>query len=137
MLQEGHSRFFCVLKRRACAPSLLNCWEPQLTRSALAVHRAERQVVASLIPAYVGNNQRHRLYLGGARQLNQSLHNVVLVRMRIDADTRAYVEKRIKEGKSKREVLCCLKRHLARKIHCTLVTKQTRTLNPESIKNPA
>lgn len=91
---------------------------------------------ASPIPASSGNTKRQRLNRGGDRQLNQALHNVTLVRMRIDVDTKAYVEKRIKEGTSKREIMRCLKRYLARTIHRTLTTEQPTMLNPKSLKTP-
>jgi transposase len=77
----------------------------------------------SPIPASSGNTTRHRLNRGGDRQLNQALHNVILVRMRFDEETKAYVDKRTQEGKNKRETMRCLKRYLARKIHRTLTTE--------------
>ena len=44
-----------------------------------------------------------------------------MVRLQYDADTRAYVERRTKEGKSKREIMRCLKRYLARELYPLLV----------------
>ena len=66
------------------------------------------------IPASSGNKNRYRLNRGGDRQLNRALHAVVLTRMAKDENTRTYVARRTKEGKSKREIMRCLKRFLAR-----------------------
>lgn len=75
---------------------------------------------ANPIPASSGNNRRYRLNRGGDRALNNALHTVVLVRMRHDEETKAYVQKRITEGKSKREIMRCLKRYIARSVYRTL-----------------
>ena len=66
------------------------------------------------IPASSGQVIRHRLNRGGDRRLNQALHTIVLVRRQRDARTKAYIARRIAEGKSAREVVRCLKRYLAR-----------------------
>ncbi len=66
------------------------------------------------IPASSGNNQRHRLHRGGDRQLNRALHIIALSRARTDPHTRAYLDRKASEGKTKREAIRCLKRHLAR-----------------------
>ena len=71
---------------------------------------------ASPIEASSGKVTRHRLNRGGDRQANAALWRVVMVRMVSDPDTRAYVERRTKEGKSKREIMRCLKRYLAREL---------------------
>ncbi len=63
-----------------------------------------------------GKRQRHRLNRGGDRLANSALWRIVLVRLRYDADTQAYMEKRLAEGKTKREVIRCLKRHVARQV---------------------
>jgi transposase len=63
-----------------------------------------------------GKVTRHRLNRGGDRQANAALWRIVMVRMVSDPDTRAYVERRTKEGKSKREIMRCLKRYLAREL---------------------
>jgi hypothetical protein len=66
------------------------------------------------IPASSGKTSRHRLSRGGNRQANKAIHRVVLVRMRNDGRTRAYVATRRQEGKSTREIMRCLKRYVAR-----------------------
>ena len=69
---------------------------------------------AAPLPASSGQVTRHRLDKGGDRQLNRALHTVVMSRRKIHAETIAYCERRISEGKSKREAMRCLKRYLAR-----------------------
>jgi transposase len=72
------------------------------------------------IPASSGNTTRHRLNRGGDRQLNRAINTIVLTRMRIDPATRAYVERRTAEGRTKKEITRCLKRYVTRQIHRTL-----------------
>ena len=60
------------------------------------------------IEASSGMVVRHRLNRSGDRQLNRALHTVVLVRMRQDPATKAYVARRLAEGKSLREIKRCL-----------------------------
>jgi transposase len=71
---------------------------------------------SSPIEASSGKVTRHRLNRGGDRQANHALWRIVMVRMVSDPDTRAYVERRTKEGKSKREIIRCLKRYVAREL---------------------
>jgi len=59
---------------------------------------------------------RHRLNRSGDRQLNRALHTAVLVRIRQDATTKAYVQRRQAEGLSIREIKRCLKRYVARQL---------------------
>lgn len=68
------------------------------------------------LEASSGQTKRHRLNRGGDRQANRVLYVVVLVRLRHDARTRAYMARRIAEGKSKKEVIRCLKRYVAREV---------------------
>ena len=82
------------------------------------------------IPASSGNTQRHRLHRGGDRQLNRAIHIIALSRARTDPATRAYLERKHTEGKTKREAIRCLKRHLARRIWRLLYTTQTPTPPP-------
>jgi transposase len=69
------------------------------------------------IPVSSGRKDRHRLHRGGDRQLNRALHVIAITRARIDPQTRTYLQRKQAEGKSNREALRCLKRHLARHIH--------------------
>jgi transposase len=63
---------------------------------------------------------RHRLSRGGDRAANSALYIVAIVRMRHHKATRTYVERRTAEGLSKREIIRCLKRYIAREIHAKL-----------------
>jgi transposase len=69
------------------------------------------------IPVSSGKSERHRLHRGGDRQLNRALHVIAITRSRLDPETRAYLDKKRAEGKSNREALRCLKRHLARRFY--------------------
>ncbi|MEP0914312.1 IS110 family transposase [Leptolyngbya sp. GB1-A1] len=69
------------------------------------------------IPASSGKTQRHRLNRGGNRQANAALFRVVIVRMRWHQPTQDYVARRIAQGLSKREIIRCLKRYVAREIY--------------------
>jgi transposase len=83
------------------------------------------------IPASSGLNQRHRLHRGGDRQLNRALHVIAITRGRIDPETRAYLERKRAEGKTRREALRCLKRHLARRVWRLLTDpERERSINP-------
>lgn len=78
------------------------------------------------IPAGSGKtNNRHRLYRGGNRQANAALYRVVIVRMRWHQPTIDYVARRTAEGLSKREIIRCLKRYLARELFRLLPTPDT------------
>lgn len=70
------------------------------------------------IPATSGQTvDRHRLNRYGDRQLNRALHVVALSRLRYDARTRAYAERRTHEGRTRREIIRCLKRYIARDLY--------------------
>ena len=66
------------------------------------------------IPASSGKVTRHRLNPGGDRQANHALYRIVITRMSSHPPTRAYVDRRSKEGLSKKEIIRCLKRYVAR-----------------------
>jgi transposase len=66
------------------------------------------------LPASSGMTTRHRLNRGGHRQANAALYRTVIVRMQHHEPTREYVARRTAEGKSKSEIIRCLKRFLAR-----------------------
>ena len=71
----------------------------------------------SPIEASSGKVVRHRLNRGGNREANRALYLVCLARMRRDHRTQEYVERRTAEGKSKREIIRCLKRYIAREVY--------------------
>jgi transposase len=69
----------------------------------------------SPVPASSGKTgDRHRLNRGGDRQANRALHTIALTRMRSCPETKAYVQRRLAEGKTLREIRRCLKRYIAR-----------------------
>jgi transposase len=75
---------------------------------------------ASPIPASSGKTVRHRLNRGGNRQANTALYRIVVVRLRWHQPTRDYLTRRTKEGLSKREIIRCLKRYVAREVFAAL-----------------
>jgi transposase len=68
------------------------------------------------IPASSGKTRRYRLHRGGNRRANRALHRIVVVRMKYHEPTRTYVTRRITEGRTKPEIMRCLKRHITREI---------------------
>ena len=72
---------------------------------------------AAPIPASSGKVIRHRLNPGGDRQANHALWRIVLTRMSAHPPTLTYVERRTKEGLSKKEIIRCLKRYVAREVY--------------------
>jgi transposase len=73
------------------------------------------------VPVSSGRQDRHRLDRGGNRQLNRALHIIAITRGRLDPETRAYLQRKEAEGKSRMEAMRCLKRHLARRYHRLLL----------------
>jgi transposase len=69
------------------------------------------------IPASSGKVTRHRLNPGGDRQANHALYRIVITRMSSHPPTRAHVDRRSKEGLSKKEIIRCLKRYVAREVY--------------------
>jgi transposase len=69
------------------------------------------------IPASSGRVTRHRLNQGGNRQANHALWRIVLTRMSNEPRTRAYVERRLAEGRTKPEIIRSLKRYVAREVY--------------------
>ena len=77
---------------------------------------------AAPIPASSGKTVRHRLNPGGDRQANHALWRIVFTRLGSHPATRAYAERRTAEGKSKAEIIRCLKRYVAREVYPHLRT---------------
>lgn len=69
------------------------------------------------VAASSGKTLRYRLNRGGNRDANRALHVVALSRMTFDPDTCAYVSRRTSEGKTKPEIIRCLKRYIARQVY--------------------
>ncbi|MEV0597667.1 IS110 family transposase [Nonomuraea cavernae] len=79
---------------------------------------------ASPVEASSGKSQRRRLNRGGDRQANAALYRIVLTRLRWDDRTRQYLQRRTTEGKTRREVIRCLKRYVAREVY-SIIKKAT------------
>jgi transposase len=82
---------------------------------------------AAPVPASSGKTTRHRLNWGGDRQANSALHLIAVVRLRYCPRTRAYAARRTAEGRSKREILRCLKRYIAREVFHSLLADLCQT----------
>ena len=83
---------------------------------------------ASPVQASSGQTIRHRLNRGGNRQANNALWRIATTRMRHDAATKEYAARRKAEGKNRKEIIRCLKRHIAREIY-RLLTNPPPTPN--------
>jgi transposase len=79
------------------------------------------------IQASSGKVVRHRLNRGGNREANRALYMICLARMRRDRRTQDYVARRTQEGKSKREIIRCLKRYVAREAYRVLISCGARS----------
>jgi len=112
-----------------CAPALLEC------RGIGTQHAAQLLVTAGQnigrlssdaafarlcgvapIPVSSGNTHRMRLHRGGDRRANMTLHMIAVARLRLDPATKIYMERRRAEGLSKRDIIRCLKRFIAREV---------------------
>ncbi len=79
------------------------------------------------IPASSGKTTRMRLNRGGNRQANAAIYRVAVVRMRDDDRTKAYAARRTAEGKTRREIVRCIKRYIVREVYTALcATKSTQ-----------
>jgi transposase len=85
---------------------------------------------ASPLEASSGRTVRHRLNRGGDRQANNALFTIAMTRMRGDARTKAYVDRRRQEGKTIPEIRRCLKRYIVREIYPLLVAGSDAVLAP-------
>jgi transposase len=82
------------------------------------------------VPASSGKRIRHRLDRGGNRQLNRALHCIAVTQGRCHPPAREFLARKQAEGKSRKEALRCLKRHLARRVWRLLVDSEgERSLN--------
>jgi transposase len=69
------------------------------------------------VPASSGKTRRRRLNRGGNRDANHALWRIVITRMSTHPATRAYVQRRTAEGLSKKDIIRCLKRYVAREVY--------------------
>jgi transposase len=107
------------------AAQLIVAWShPGRVRSEAAFARLAG---VAPVPASSGKTTRHRLDRGGNRQLNCAFHRIAVTQGRVHAPARAYLERKQKEGKSRREAIRCLKRQLARTVFSTLKVEPALT----------
>jgi transposase len=78
-------------------------------------------------PASSGKTIRHRLSRGGDRQINTAIYTIALSRSIHHPPSRAYMQRRINEGKTKREAMRSLKRHLSRHLYRQLTNPPLTT----------
>lgn len=83
----------------------------------------------SPIDASSGKQLRHRVNIGGDRQANAALWRIVLVRLSHDPTTRAYLQRRVKDGLTKKEAIRCLKRYIARDLYRRLPVEKVACMN--------
>jgi transposase len=80
---------------------------------------------------------RHRLSRSGDRAANSALYIITIVRMRHHQPTRDYVERRTAEGRTKREIIRCLKRYIAREIYNNLPAAPRAAAPPGELRQAA
>ena len=85
------------------------------------------------LPASSGKTTRHRLNRGGDRAANSALHKIAIARLGTDPDTRTYAARRTAEGKTKKDILRCLKRAIARQVF-HLITKPEPAANSSDLR---
>ena len=128
---------------RSFAPLTRLCGVNLLTAGALAgiLGPGRRFATDAQLAAYAGvapleassaGVVRHRLNRGGNRRLNAILYRIALTQARYSVEARAYLDRRVAEGKTRREALRALKRFLIRAIwrlwqECVSARPATRT----------
>ena len=86
------------------------------------------------LDASSGKQLRHRLNRKGNRQLNLALHRIALTQVRTHAPARTYLARRRAEGKTMKEALRALKRHLARRVFRILTLIANRMNERERVE---
>ena len=89
---------------------------------------------AAPIPASSGKTTRHRLNRGGNREANRALHMLAVNRLSYDPRARDYVARRTAEGKTKPEIIRCLKRYLAREVFKALTSDDLNKLGSTTLR---
>lgn len=84
----------------------------------------------SPVEASSGNTHRRRLNRGGDRRANAALYRIVLSRLRWDARTQEYMTRRLAQGRTRREVIRCLKRYVAREVFVLITAPPHATAAP-------
>lgn len=86
----------------------------------------------SPIEASSGKTHRRRLNRGGDRQANSALYTITIARLRWDKRTQNYIERRVANGKTRREAIRCLKRYIAREIYQDLTRTRSKPPTAQS-----
>lgn len=81
------------------------------------------------VPVSTGRSDRHRLDRGGNRQLNLAIHRIAIYQARTCPEARAFLDRKQAEGKTRREALRCLKRHITRRVYNLLVHTHNKSAN--------
>jgi transposase len=123
-VRELEAELECLLRLNAAPllelPGCGTLTAAKLVAEVAGVERFESDAklskLAGVAPldASSGKQQRHRLNRKGNRQLNCALHRIAVTQGRVHAPARAFLARKQAQGKSRREALRCLKRHLAR-----------------------
>jgi hypothetical protein len=83
-----------------------------------------RLAACAPIPVSSGQTNRHRLDRGGNRQLNHAIHMLAITKIIHDPQTALYIHKQRSRGKTNREAIRALKRHLVRRVYRLLTTPE-------------
>jgi hypothetical protein len=114
----GQQRIVVATRDRGdylAAATPASCWSPpDRTSSAFQRRRLRGAVRRQPGPDLSGRRDRHRLNPVGDRDANRTLHMIAVVRLRYCQRTPTYAQRRITEGKTKPEIIRCLKRYIAR-----------------------
>jgi transposase len=78
------------------------------------------------LKASSGKTSRHRMNRGGNRQLNRALHVMAKTQSRVLPGAREFVGRKMEEGRSYKEAIRCLQRHLTNVVYRTLVEDAKR-----------
>ncbi len=84
-----------------------------------------RLAACAPIPVQTGRTDRHRLDPGGNRQLNHAIHMLAMTKIMHDSETALYIAKQRRRGKTNREAIRSLKRHLIRRVYNLLRNPST------------
>lgn len=91
------------------------------SKAAYAMHNG-----TAPLPVWSGNRERHRLNRRGNRQLNTALHRIAITQSRHDVESRAYLQKRMDNGDTRREAIRALRRRLSDVVYRTLLDDSAR-----------
>lgn len=79
------------------------------------------------VEASSGRVKHHRLNRRGNREINYAIHTVAVVRARRDQRSRAFLSKKLAEGKTSKDAMRCLKRHISNDVYRQMIRDLQRT----------